>query len=158
LEIVSDARYRFERGLDPEFTAPGLEIATRLVLELCGGEASAVVVAGAAPEWRRTYTLRPSRVAELGGLTVPAEGSQTILRALGFAVEPHGGSLEVMPPPWRGDVVGEADLVEEVLRVRGFDDIPPVPLPRETVIARPAIDARRRRTELVRRTLVARGL
>jgi phenylalanyl-tRNA synthetase beta chain len=158
LEIISDARYRFERGIDPEFTAPGLEIATRLVLELCGGEASEMVIAGGVPEWRRHYVLRPHRVAELGGLTVPAEGCSRILEGLGFAVESHGGGLKVTPPPWRGDIVGEADLVEEVLRVRGYDDIPPVPLPRETVIARPAIDPRRRRTELVRRTLAARGL
>ena len=158
LEIISDARYRFERGIDPEFTASGLEIATRLVLELCGGEASGVVVAGAAPEWRRHYTLRPSRVAALGGLDVAAAESTKILEILGFGVEPRGGDLAVTPPSWRGDVVGEADLVEEVLRVRGFDDILPVPLPRETVIARPAIEPRRRRTELVRRGLAARGL
>ncbi|HZK89165.1 MAG TPA: phenylalanine--tRNA ligase subunit beta [Stellaceae bacterium] len=158
LDIISDARYRFERGIDPEFTRPGLKIATRLVLELCGGESSEVVTAGAVPEWRRHYVLRPHRVAELGGLAVPADGSSRILEVLGFSVEAHGGGFRVTPPSWRGDIVGEADLVEEVLRVRGYDDIPPVPLPRETVIARPAIDARRRRTELVRRTLAARGL
>ena len=158
LEIISDARYRFERGIDPEFTAPGLEIATRLVMELCGGEPSEIVVAGAVPEWRRDYPLRPHRVAELGGLAVPADGSSMILKGLGFVVESHGSGLKVTPPPWRGDIVGEADLVEEVLRVRGFDDIPPVPLPRDTVIARPAIDPRRRRTELVRRSLAVRGL
>ena len=158
LEIISDARYRFERGLDPEFTAPGLEIATRLVLELCGGEPSEVVVAGAAPEWRRHYVLHRNRVAGLGGLDVPAEPSSTILEQLGFVVEKQAGDLSVAPPPWRGDVVGEADLVEEVLRVTGYDEILPVPLPRETVISRAAIDPRRRRLELVRRTLAARGL
>ncbi len=158
LEIISDARYRFERGIDPEFTAPGLEIATRLVLELCGGEASEIVVAGSAPEWRRQYMLRPGRVAALGGLDVPAAESTKILEILGFAVEPRGGDLRVTPPSWRGDVVGEADLVEEVLRVKGFDEIAPVPLPRDTVISRAAIEPRRRRAELVRRTLAARGL
>jgi phenylalanyl-tRNA synthetase beta chain len=158
LEIISDARYRFERGIDPEFTAPGLEIATRLVLELCGGEPSEVVVAGAVPEWRRHYVLRPDRVAGLGGLDVPAAASTEILETLGFTVESQGEALQVTPPSWRGDVIGEADLVEEVLRVKGYDAIAPVPLVRETVIARPAIDPRRRRTELVRRTLAARGL
>jgi phenylalanyl-tRNA synthetase beta chain len=158
LEIVSDARYRFERGIDPEFTAPGLEIATRLVLELCGGEASEVVVAGAVPEWRRHYALRPHRVASLGGLDMSPKRSLTILDQLGFAVEHHGSDLQVMPPPWRGDIVGEADLVEEILRIKGYDEIAPVPLPRETVISRAAIDPRRRRAELVRRTLAARGL
>jgi phenylalanyl-tRNA synthetase beta chain len=158
LDIASDARYRFERGVDPDFVAPGLEIATRLILELCGGEPSEIVVAGSAPEWRRHYAMRADRPASLGGLAVPAGESTRILRALGFAVEAQGGDLRVAPPPWRGDVVGEADLVEEVLRVKGYDEIPAVPLSRETAVSRPAIDARRRRAELVRRTLAARGL
>jgi phenylalanyl-tRNA synthetase beta chain len=158
LEIISDARYRFERGIDPEFTAPGLEIATRLVLELCGGEPSEVVIAGAVPEWRRGYVLRENRVAELGGLAVPPDESTVILEALGFAVHAGRDVLEVTPPSWRGDIVGEADLVEEVLRVKGYDEIAPVPLPRDSVISRPAIEPRRRRTELVRRTLATRGL
>ncbi|MBV8778033.1 MAG: phenylalanine--tRNA ligase subunit beta, partial [Alphaproteobacteria bacterium] len=158
LEIVSDARYRFERGIDPEFTAPGLEIATRLILDLCGGEPSEVVVAGAVPEWRRRYRLRETRIAGLGGLRVAAGEASSILQKLGFALTERGDALEVTSPPWRGDVIGEADLVEEVLRVKGYDAIPAVPLVRDTVIARPAIDARRRRIELVRRGLAARGL
>jgi phenylalanyl-tRNA synthetase beta chain len=161
LEIVSDARYRFERGVDPAFVAPGLEIATRLILEICGGEPSDIVVAGAAPDWRREYALRPERLAGLGGLHVPPAESRAILEALGCAVSEAGGrdgSLNVTPPSWRGDIVGEADLVEEVLRVKGYDEIPPVPLPRDSVISRPAIDPRRRRAELVRRSLASRGL
>jgi phenylalanyl-tRNA synthetase beta chain len=161
LEIVSDARYRFERGVDPAFVGPGLEVATRLILELCGGEPSEVVVAGAEPQWRRDYRLRPERTSGLGGLHVPPAESRTILEALGCAVADaaeHDGSLTVSPPPWRGDIEGEADLVEEVLRVKGYDHIPAVPLPRDTVVSRPAIDARRRRLELVRRTLAERGL
>jgi phenylalanyl-tRNA synthetase beta chain len=162
LEIISDARYRFERGVDPAFVGPGLEIATRLILELCGGEASEIVVAGAAPDWQREYLLRPERLAGLGGLHVPPAESRAILETLGCTISEaaaeHRGSLRVEPPSWRGDIEGEADLVEEVLRVKGYDEIPAVPLPRETVISRPAIDARRRRAELVRRTLASRGL
>ena len=161
LEIISDARYRFERGVDPAFVGPGLEIATRLILELCGGEASEVVVAGTAPDWHREYRLRPERLAGLGGLHVPADESRRILEALGCAITEaaeHDGTLRVTPPSWRGDIEGEADLVEEVLRIKGYEAIPPVPLSRETVISRPAIDARRRRAELVRRTLATRGL
>jgi len=161
LEIVSDARYRFERGVDPAFVPPGLEIATRLILELCGGEASEVVVAGAVPEWRREYLLRPERLGGLGGLHVLPNVSRVILEALGCTITDgaeHDGSLRVVPPSWRSDIIGEADLVEEVLRVKGYDEIPPVPLPRETVIARPAINTQRRRAELVRRTLASRGL
>jgi phenylalanyl-tRNA synthetase beta chain len=161
LEIVSDARYRFERGIDPAFVGPGLEIATRLILELCGGEASEIVVAGAEPEWRRAYLLRPERMSGLGGLHVPPAESRAIIEALGCTVTQaaeHDGSLLVTPPPWRGDIEGEADLVEEVLRVKGYDHIPAVPLPRDTIVSRPAIDVRRRRLELVRRTLAERGL
>jgi len=161
LEIVSDARYRFERGVDPAFVGPGLEIATRLILELCGGEASDVVVAGAVPAWHREYLLRPERLSSLGGLHVSPDETTAILEALGCTIAvaaEHDGSLRVTPPSWRGDIVGEADLVEEVLRVKGYDQIPAVPLPRDTVISRPAIDARRRRAELVRRTLASRGL
>jgi phenylalanyl-tRNA synthetase beta chain len=161
LEIISDARYRFERGLDPAFVGPGLEIATRLILELCGGEASEIVVAGAVPDWRREYLLRPERLSGLGGLHVPPAESREILEALGCTIADaaeHDGSLRVTPPSWRGDIIGEADLVEEVLRVKGYDEITAVPLPRDTVISRPAIDARRRRAELVRRALATRGL
>ena len=158
LEITSDARYRFERGIDPEFTASGLEIATRLVLALCGGEASDVVVAGAVPEWKRDYSLRENRPAQLGGLAVPPAEATKLLEDLGFVVAESGDSLTVTPPPWRGDVIGEADLVEEVLRVKGYDEVAPVPLPRETVISRAAIEPRRRRLELVRRSLAGRGL
>jgi phenylalanyl-tRNA synthetase beta chain len=158
LEIQSDARYRFERGLDPAFVSPGLEIATRLILELCGGEPSEIVVAGAEPEWRRDYRLRPDRPRTLGGLDVPPDQSRTILEALGCTVAEAEGGLKVTPPPWRGDIVGEADLVEEVVRVVGYEQIPPVPLPRETTLSRPAMEPARRRAELVRRTLAARGL
>ncbi|HEY8871954.1 MAG TPA: phenylalanine--tRNA ligase subunit beta [Stellaceae bacterium] len=161
LEIASDARYRFERGIDPAFVGPGLEIATRLILELCGGEPSEIVVAGAEPQWRRAYLLRPERMSGLGGVHVPPQESRAILEALGCVVTEaaeHDGSLGVTPPPWRGDIEGEADLVEEVLRIKGYDHIPAVPLPRESVVSRPAIDPRRRRLELVRRTLAERGL
>ena len=159
LNISSDARYRFERGLDPAFVRDGLEIATRLMLDLCGGEASEIVTAGAVPDWRRRYVLRPERPATLGGLDTPPEESAAILTALGFAVESlPGGDLAVEPPSWRGDIVGEADLVEEVLRVRGYDQIPAVPLDRDTALSRPSLNPTQRRAELVRRTLAARGL
>ena len=159
LNVASDARYRFERGLDPAFVEDGLEIATRLMLDLCGGEASEIVTAGSAPEWRRRYVLRAERAASLGGLHVPHEESAAILAALGCAVETSaGGELAVEPPSWRGDIVGEADLVEEVLRVKGYDSIPAMPLPRDGALSRPALMPAQRRVELVRRTLASRGL
>ncbi|MGC2200311.1 MAG: phenylalanine--tRNA ligase subunit beta [Stellaceae bacterium] len=159
LNIVSDARYRFERGLDPAFVEDGLEIATRLMLELCGGEPSEVVSAGAVPDWRRRYILRAERPASLGGLHVPYQESAAILTALGCAVDTlAGGDLSVEPPSWRADIFGEADLVEEVLRIKGYDEIPAVPLEREAPLPRPALAPAQRRAELVRRTLAARGL
>jgi len=159
LNVASDARYRFERGLDPAFVEDGLEIATRLMLHLCGGEASEIVTAGAVPDWRRHYALRSERPATLGGIEVPPGESAAILTALGFAVEQLGnGKLIAEPPSWRGDILGEADLVEEVLRVKGYDQIPAVSLARETAVSRPSLTPVQRRAELVRRTLAARGL
>ncbi len=159
LNISSDARYRFERGLDPAFVGDGVEIATRLFLELCGGEASEIVTAGAVPDWRRRLVLRAERPASLGGLAVPSKDSTAILQALGCAVQATGsGDLAVEPPSWRGDIEGEADLVEEVLRIRGYDHIPAVPLSRQAALPRPALSPSQRRSELVRRTLAARGL
>jgi phenylalanyl-tRNA synthetase beta chain len=159
LNIASDARYRFERGLDPAFVRDGLEIATRLILDLCGGEASEIVTAGAVPDWRRRYVLRPERPLTLGGLDVPPEESASILSALGFAVERQAdGSLAAEPPSWRGDIEGEADLVEEVVRVKGYNQIPAVPLDRDTALSRPSLTPPQRRAELVRRSLAARGL
>jgi hypothetical protein len=159
LNISSDARYRFERGLDPAFVRDGLEIATRLMLDLCGGEASEIVTAGAVPNWRRRYVLRSERPAALGGLDVPPEESAAILTVLGFVVERAAdGEIVAEPPSWRGDIIGEADLVEEVLRVKGYDQIPAVPLDRDTALSRPSLNPEQRRAELVRRTLAARGL
>ena len=129
------------------------------MLDLCGGEASEIVTAGAVPDWRRHYVLRPDRPATLGGLDVPPEESAVILTALGFAVERLAdGDLAAEPPSWRGDIEGEADLVEEVLRVKGYDQIPAVPLDRDTALSRPSLNPAQRRAELVRRTLAARGL
>jgi phenylalanyl-tRNA synthetase beta chain len=159
LGIESDARYRFERGVDPAFVIPGAEIATRLILEICGGEPSETVVAGRVPEWRRTLSLRPDRVRTLGGVDIAADEQRRILEALGFEVkEGTGGALDCAVPSWRADVHGEADLVEEVMRVNGFDAIPATPLERTTAVARPALDARQRRAALARRALAARGM
>jgi phenylalanyl-tRNA synthetase beta chain len=158
LQLQSDARYRFERGLDPDFVRPGIEIATRLIRELCGGEPSAVAIAGAAPHWRRALDFSPKLVRSLGGVDVPAEECGHILDTLGFAVDKRAGAFVVTPPSWRGDIDGPADLVEEVLRIYGYERIPAVPLTREAALPKPALTAAQRRTGFVRRTLAARGL
>jgi phenylalanyl-tRNA synthetase beta chain len=157
LQLQSDARYRFERGVDPEFVRPGIEIATRLVLELCGGEPSDVAISGAVPRWQRSYAFHPERTRILGGLDVAPTECRRILEAVGCSVAERDG-VAVTPPSWRGDIEGEADLVEEVLRIYGYDKIPAVPLPRETVLPQPALTPAQRRAQFVRRTLAARGL
>jgi len=158
LGIESDARYRFERGLDPVSAEWGAEVAARLVLELCGGEASRVVSAGAMPAWQRELTLRPERVASLGGVDLPASESARILRALGFGVKETGGALKASVPSWRAEVEGEADLVEEVLRVHGFDKIPAVSLPRTAAMPEAATTAPQRRAVHAKRLLAERGM
>ncbi len=158
LGIESDARYRFERGLDPVSAEWGAEVAARLVLQLCGGEASRVVSAGAMPEWQRELTLRPQRVASLGGVDLPTHESARILRALGFAVNDSQLPLKAGVPSWRADVEGEADLVEEVLRVHGFDHIPAVSLPRLAAMPEAATTPAQRRAVHARRLLAERGM
>ncbi|KZD12047.1 phenylalanine--tRNA ligase subunit beta [Oceanibaculum pacificum] len=159
LGLLSDARYRFERGLDQTSPFWGTEIATRLILEICGGECSEIVVEGQEPEWRRRYDLRIARIAELGGVAVPEAEALRILDILGFEAKPAGpGVYSVAPPPWRGDIIGEADLVEEVLRINGYDKIPVEPLPRETSMPQPALTPAQRRVSLAKRTLAARGM
>jgi len=156
LAIVSDARYRFERGVDPDFVLPGLELATKLILELCGGESSEIVVAGAAPDIRKTIAFAPDTVKRLGGLDVPRADIITILGNLGFAVE-EGDTLNVTTPSWRSDLSGPADLVEEVVRIHGFDKVPSAPMDRPNAIARPTLTPAQRRTRTTRRALAARG-
>ncbi|NWH08868.1 MAG: phenylalanine--tRNA ligase subunit beta [Alphaproteobacteria bacterium] len=158
LGIISDARYRFERGVDPTFCLPGLELATRLILDTCGGEASDVSIAGAVPEWRRTIPFDPARVLKLTGLILPAEEIVRILRDLGFEIEVAAAQLNVTPPPWRPDVHGDADIVEEIVRIAGFARIPSTPLPRMHAVTRPQLTALQRRVRDVRRLLAARGL
>jgi len=158
LGIASDARYRFERGVDPTSAFWGAEIATRMILAICGGEASALTVAGEPPDWKRARSLRISRILSLGGLALPASNANRVLTALGFETRLDGETIHAVVPPWRPDIDGEADLVEEVLRIVGYDAIPAVPLAREATIPKPVRNAAQVRAELVRRNLAARGL
>jgi phenylalanyl-tRNA synthetase beta chain len=158
LNLQSDARYRFERGLDPEFTRPGLEIATRHILEMCGGEASEIRVSGAVPGWRRKLRFRPDRCRSLGGIELAAGEQKRILEDLGCAVTEEADHFSVEPPSWRADIEGESCLVEEVLRIHGYEHIPVVPLPHETALPKPALTPAQRRASFVRRSLAARGL
>jgi len=157
LQLTSDARYRFERGVDPEFVVPGLELATKLILEWCGGEASEIVVAGAVPPWKREIEFAPYAVGQLGGLHVAKEEIVRILTALGFVVADQGAVLNVTPPSWRSDIDGVADLVEEVVRIYGLQHVPSVAMSRPNAIARPVLTSAQKRRRLVRRALASRG-
>ena len=156
LGILSDARYRFERGVDPEFVVPGLELATKLILEWCGGEPSETVVAGSVPNWRRVIDFDPDYVARLGGLKVAKSETISILKRLGFGVE-DGSPVRVTPPSWRSDVAGKADLVEEIVRIHGVNRVPSQALVRADAVAKPTLTPAQRRIRAVRRALAARG-
>lgn len=156
LGILSDARYRFERGVDPTSTLPGLEAATRMILEICGGEASDIVEEGSVSHDFSPVTFSLSRIESLGGMKVNAERTHEILKSLGFDVQAKKDHLEVRPPSWRFDIEHEADLVEEILRVEGYDKIPSVPYG-ERPQQKPLVPLQERRFE-VRDRLAVRGL
>lgn len=155
LQIDSDARYRFERGVDPDFLEKGAAIAVALIQKLCGGEASQPVRAGSAPNWKREITFNPERVKTLGGMDIAPEKSYAILESLGFVIR-HPSS--VIPPSWRADVEGEADLVEEILRINGYDNIPATPLSKPATTVKTALNLAQKRVHLAKRTLASRGM
>jgi phenylalanyl-tRNA synthetase beta chain len=158
LGIHSDARHRFERTVDPAFVKSGADVATQMILDLCGGEASETVIAGQEPDWKKTVTLRPTRLLGLVGFDLPVAEQTSILESLGFTVARSGDGLSVSVPSWRPDIDGEADLVEEIARLHGFDAIPAEPLPPLRAVPAPAVTAAQRRLRIARRALAARGL
>ncbi|RJT25188.1 phenylalanine--tRNA ligase subunit beta [Chakrabartia godavariana] len=154
LALTSDARTRFERGVDPAFLDDAVAIITQMILDICGGEASEIVRAGQPPLAAKTVTYDPSLCARLGGIDVPADKQAAILTSLGFTVE--GGNVTV--PSWRRDIDGPADLVEEVVRMVGLDNVPSTPLPRAEGVAKPTATPLQKLERRVRRTAAARGL
>lgn len=155
LQLTSDARQRFERGVDPAFLDDGLAHATRLVLAICGGTATGVTRAGSPPAERRTIAYDPARAETLGGLAVAPDRQRAILHSLGFDV---ADDWRVTLPTWRPDVDGPADLVEEVVRIEGIDRVAPVPLDRPAGVARPTATPEQKLERRVRRAAAARGL
>jgi len=184
--LTSDARQRFERGIDPALLPAALDAATSMIQDLCGGTASEVVSAGSEPAWQRTATLRFERLASLGGMAVPPAEAEAALTGLGFTVQSRTNtSVTVAVPSWRNDIAApihldqaptlppaqaataaegcaaveaECDLVEEVLRLQGLDTIPPVSLPTLAPVPPAVLTPRQARTALARRTLAVSGL
>lgn len=185
-DVRTDARARFERGIDPALMPPAIEAAARMILDLCGGEASEVVSAGAEPNWHRSATLRFERLASYGGADVPPDEAVGILERLGFTVRARDAvRVTVAVPSWRNDIAApgalaqdptlppdraraaaegcaeiepECDLIEEVLRIRGLDRVPAVSLPVASPIPAPALTPKQARAALARRVLAARGM
>jgi phenylalanyl-tRNA synthetase beta chain len=155
--INSDAKYRFERGVDPGFVIPGLDLATSLILHLCGGEPSEMIVAGEVPAPPAQITFDHERIAKLAGLNVPIARAREILEALGFTVTPSGAKkLLVTPPSFRRDVEGQADIVEEIARIHGYDKLPAPPPPSANG-RKPLLSVGESRTRLARHALAAAG-
>jgi phenylalanyl-tRNA synthetase beta chain len=158
LGINSDARYRFERGVDPAFMVPGLEFATRTVLDLCGGEPSAITVAGKPDAPERIIDFPLAEVPRLAGLDVGLPEVKRVLGRLGFSVAGDGKRVKVTVPSWRADVEGKADIVEEVVRILGVDRIPSTLFDRGDAPRRPVLTPIQVRTRKARRALAARGM
>ncbi len=155
LGIMTDARYRFERGVDPEFCVPGCDLATGLVLSICGGEPSRIVVAGDPSPPRRSIPFPYGEVKRLLGVSIPRQEGEAILARLGFGV----GDGTVVVPSWRPDVQVKADVVEQILRIAGVDRAPTAPLPRlDDGVAKPVLTLLQKRTRLAKRTLAALAL
>ena len=156
LSLNSDAQSRFARGVDPASVIPGVELATRMILDLCGGEPSEIVVAGQAPADPAGFAFDPARVASLTGLSLDDDGIAEILTRLGFEVA-RGTPWTVTPPSWRRDVEGPADLVEEVARIEGYGALPSTALPELGAPSKGVLNPRQARVRLARRALAAMG-
>ncbi len=159
LGVNSDARHRFERGVDPAFCLPGLDLATQMILELCGGEPSQMTIAGEPPDTSRFIDFPWTEVKRLTGVLLPVPEMKLALTSLGFHVSGTGDRVRVSPPSWRADIEGKADLVEEIIRIAGLDRVDAVPFPRlADEVPKPVLTVLQKRTRLAKRTLAARGL
>lgn len=160
LQIDSDARYRFERGVDVAFLEEAAKLAVAMIVELCGGQAGELVYAGKTPDWKREISFNPERPQTLAGVAVPAEKSIEILSSLGFTSkgQPATSNYLIQPPSWRADIEGEADMVEEIIRIYGYDKMPATPLPKFPHITPVALNLPQKRVHLAKRLLATRGM
>lgn len=155
LGLTSDARSRFERGVDPAFLSDGLAIATKLVMDICGGTATQAIEAGTPPDALHTFRYDPALCGKLAGVEITPDRQRKILQDLGFGVD---GGWTVRVPSWRRDIDGPADIVEEVVRIAGIDSIPSTPLPRDEGVAKPTATPLQLVERAARRAAASRGL
>jgi phenylalanyl-tRNA synthetase beta chain len=158
LQINSDARYRFERGIDPLFTRPAADIATQMILDLCGGEATEVIEVGTAPYEARVISYEPALATKILGFEIDHAIQTKYLTAIGCEINQNGTTWNVTPPSFRHDITMPHDVVEEVARLVGFDAIPPVPVTRDGAIVQIAETARGTKIRNARAMLASRGL
>ena len=161
LSVPSDARYRFERGIDPAFTVPGLELATKLVLDMCSTPQTTVSyleTAGTVPLINKSLALDPAKCKKHVGVDVPEAEQIKILKDLGFNAQKDGNTISVMVPSWRPDIDGPIDLIEEIIRIKGYSFIEAVPLERSSSLIAVAIDIDDQRGNAVKRALASQGL
>ena len=158
LQIDSDSRYRYERWVDPKSNISGSDYATQLILDICGGEASELTIVGSQENYQpQVAYLRPERLETLIGMPVSKEKSMQILQNLGFDVSFENGKIKAVSPSWRGDIEGEHDLVEEVVRMVGLDEIPAVSLPHDQ-LPKPILTAEQHNAVVVKHELALRGM
>lgn len=158
LGIITDARYRFERGIDPAFTLPGIELATKMVMDFCGGSASEISLTGDVPSGEKILDFPLSEVKRLTGLDVPVVEMKAILAGLGFWMSGSGPVVKVAVPSWRPDIEGKADIVEEITRIVGVDNVPLVPILRVNEIHKSVLTPLQQRTRIAKRALALRGM
>src|SRR5712671_1618166 len=158
LGINSDARYRFERGVDPAFMVPGLELATKMVLELAGGTPSEIVVAGDPHGKDRIIDFPLRELQRLAGLDARLPEVRRVLGHLGFFVAGQGETVKVAVPSWRPDIEGKADIVEEVVRIFGVDRVPLTPFDRGEAPRKPILTSLQLRNRRAKRALAARSM
>ena len=157
LQINSDARYRFERGVDPSFTLAGAHIATKMILDLCGGQASELIIAGTEPAFEKKIIFNPKRVNELIGIEVNRDRQIQILSSLGFSVKSVGHNFEILVPAWRPDVHREVDIIEEIARINSLANLPSIPMGRKEGVLKPLLTDSQSRQNLARRVCASLG-
>ena len=157
LQINSDARYRFERGVDPSFTLAGAHIATKMILDLCGGQASDLIIAGTELAFKKKIIFNPKKVNELIGIEVNRDRQIQILSSLGFSVKSVGHNFEILVPAWRPDVHGEVDIIEEIARINSLANLPSIPMGRKEGVLKPLLTDSQSRQNLARRVCASLG-